>query len=165
MKKVEVLNTFFTSVSTSKTSLQESQALETKWKSKEDAPLSIYHEHDVREYLSKMVIHKTMVPDGMHPQVLRELPAAISSLLLRNFERLWQLGEVSKDWRKANVTSNFKEGRKEDPGNYRLVTLTSIPRKAMQQVILETIFRHMKDKKVIRSSQHGEVMLNQPENL
>jgi len=164
MEKAEVLNTF-TSVSASNTGLQESQALETKGKvySKEDVPLA--EGHQVREYLSKPDTQKTMVLDGVYPQVLRELSAAISRLLLIIFEELWQLGEASKDWRKANATSNFKKGRKEDPGNYRLVSLTSTPRKVMEQVILDTTFKHMKDKKVLWSSQHREVMLKQLENL
>ena len=66
------------------------------------------------------------------------------------------MGEVPEDWRKANVTPLFKKGKKEDPGNYRPVSLySSIPGKVMEQLILETISRHMKDRKVIRSSQHG----------
>ncbi|PKU29918.1 rna-directed dna polymerase from mobile element jockey- hypothetical protein [Limosa lapponica baueri] len=48
-----------------------------------------------------------------------------------------------------------QEGKKEDPGNYRLASLTSIHGKVMVQLILETISRHMKDEKVIRRSQHG----------
>ena len=52
---------------------------------------------------------------------------------------------------RANVTPVFKE----DPGNYRLVSLTLIPANLMEQLTLETISRHMKDKKVISSSQHG----------
>ena len=56
------------------------------------------------------------------------------------------------DWRKANVTSNFK---KEQPGNCRLVSLSLVPGKVMEHLILETISRHVKDKKVIRSNQHG----------
>ena len=59
------------------------------------------------------------------------------------------------DWRKANVTSNFKKGKKEDPGNYRPVSLTSIPGKLMEQLILEVIIKQVEEKKVIRSSQHG----------
>jgi len=49
----------------------------------------------------------------------------------------------------------FKKGKKEDPGNYRLLSLPSIPQKVREQLILESICRHMKDKKIIRNSQHG----------
>ena len=38
---------------------------------------------------------------------------------------------------------------------YRLVNLTSVPRKVMEQLILETNSRHMKNKKMIRRNQHG----------
>jgi len=67
---------------------------------------------------------------------------------------LW-LGEVPKDWRKANVIPIFKEGKKDDSGNCRLLSLTSVPGKVIEQISLETISTHMKDKKVIRSTQHG----------
>jgi len=60
-----------------------------------------------------------------------------------------------EDWRKANVTPIFKKGKKEDPGNYRPVSLTSILGKVMEQLILEVIIKQVEEKKVIRSSQHG----------
>lgn len=49
----------------------------------------------------------------------------------------------------------FKMAKKEHPGNHRLASLTSISRKGMELLISETISRHMKDKKVTRSSHHG----------
>ena len=49
----------------------------------------------------------------------------------------------------------FKKGKKEDPGNSRLVRLTSIPGKMMDQVILEVIIKQVEEKKVVRSSQDG----------
>ncbi|KAK4831696.1 hypothetical protein QYF61_018748 [Mycteria americana] len=109
----------------------------------------------VREYLRKLDIHKSMSPDGMHQKVLRELADVTTRPLLIIFEQSWQLGEVPENWRKANVTPSFKKGKKEEPGNYKLVTLTLIPGKMTEQLILETISSHLKDKKMIWSSQHG----------
>jgi len=87
--------------------------------------------------------------------VLRELADVIAEPLSIIFERSWRTGEVPEDWRKANVTPIFKKGKKEDPGNYRPVSLTSILGKVMEQLILEVIIKQVKEKKVIRSSQRG----------
>ena len=88
--------------------------------------------------------------------MLRELADGLSEPHSIIFERSWRTGEVPEDWRTANVTPIFKKGKKEDLGNYRPVSLTSVPRKVMRQLILEVISRHVKDKKVIRNSQHAK---------
>ncbi|GAB0209347.1 mitochondrial enolase superfamily member 1 [Grus japonensis] len=56
---------------------------------------------------------------------------------------------------KPIVTLVFEKGNKEDPGNYRPVSLTSIPGKVMEQLILGVINKHVEEKVVIRSGQHG----------
>ncbi|CAM5099949.1 unnamed protein product [Eretmochelys imbricata] len=50
---------------------------------------------------------------------------------------------------------SLKKGRRENPGNYRLVSLTSVPGKIMEQVLKESILKHLEERKVIRNSQHG----------
>jgi len=40
-------------------------------------------------------------------------------------------------------------------GGPRSVSPTSVPGKVIEQLILETISRHIKDKKIIRTSYHG----------
>jgi len=62
---------------------------------------------------------------------------------------------VPKEWTKASVTPVFKKGKKEDPGNYRPVSLTSIPGKMMEQLIVEDIIKQVEEKRIIRSSQYG----------
>jgi len=71
------------------------------------------------------------------------------------FERSWRTGEVPGDRRKANVTPIFKKGKKEDLGYYRLVSLTSVPGKMTEQLILEVIIKHVEEKQIIRNNQHG----------
>jgi len=151
----QLLNAFFASVFTTKAGPQAYQFLEVReeaWR-KEDLPLA--EEDQVRGHLSKLDTDKSMGPDGMHPRVLRELADIIAEPLSISFERSWRTGEVPEDWRKANVSPIFKKGKKEDPGNYRPVSLASIPGKVMEQLILEVIIKQVEEKKVVRSSQHG----------
>ena len=77
--------------------------------------------------------------DRLCPRVLRELVGVIAKLLSAIYQSSWLSGEVPEDWRLANVTRIYKKGRKEDPGNYRPVSLTLVPGKVMEQIILGEI--------------------------
>ncbi|KAK4816876.1 LOW QUALITY PROTEIN: hypothetical protein QYF61_024518 [Mycteria americana] len=96
-----------------------------------------------------------MGPDEIHPRVLKELAEVLTKPLSIIYQQSWLTGEVPVDWRLANVTTIFKKGRKEDPGNYRPVSLTSVPGKLMEQIILSAITQHLEDNQGIKPSQHG----------
>ena len=65
------------------------------------------------------------------------------------------MAEVHEEWRKASVTPVFKKRRKDDlQGNYRPVTLTSVPGNVIKQLILDVISKQGEEK-VSRNSQHG----------
>ncbi|CAM5167297.1 unnamed protein product [Natator depressus] len=152
VQKANVLNAFFASVFTNKVISQTTALGSTAWGGGGQPSVK---EEVVRDYLEKLDEHKSLGLDALHPRVLKELADVIAEPLSIIFENSWRSGEVPEDWKKANVVPIFKKGKEEDPGNYRPVSLTSVPGKIMEHVLKESILKHFEERKVIRNSQHG----------
>ena len=153
-EKAEVLNAFFTSAFHRQISYAQGTFcpdLEV-WDGTQNTPPVIQVE-TVRELLLHPDCHKSMGPDGLHTRVLRELAGVIVKLLSTIYQCFRLSGEVPKNWRLADVTPIYKKGRKEDLGNYRPVSLTSVPGKVMEQIILGEITQHVYGMQGIRPSQ------------
>jgi len=88
---------------------------------------------------------------------LRELAEELAKSLSIIYQQSWLPGEAPDDWRIASVVPIYKKCQKEDPGNYRPVSLTLVPGKVMEQIILSTLTGQVKDSQGIRPSQHGFV--------
>ncbi|RMC17993.1 hypothetical protein DUI87_04869 [Hirundo rustica rustica] len=115
----------------------------------------IVQEEAVRELLRCLDTHKSMGPDGIHPRVMRELADELAKPLSIIYQQSWLTGEVPDDWELANVTPIHKKGGREDPSNYRPVSLTSAPGKIMEQFILSVMTQNLQDGQGLRPSQHG----------
>ena len=84
-----------------------------------------------------------MVLDEIHPRVLRELVEVIAEPLSIIYQCSLLTGEVPEDWRLTSVTPTHKRGCKDDQGNYRPVSLTSVQGKIMEQIVLREILRYV----------------------
>ncbi|GAB0178848.1 mitochondrial enolase superfamily member 1 [Grus japonensis] len=106
-------------------------------------------EEAVHNLLCHLETHKSMGPDGIHLTLLRELVEELAKPLSIIYQQSWLTGEVPDNWRLANVTPIYEKGPKEDLGNYRPVSLISVPGKVMEQFILGALNQG------IRPSRHG----------
>ncbi len=93
--------------------------------------------------------------DQLHPRVLKELAEELAAPLTIIYNTSLREGELPTQWREANICPIFKKGDKEDPANYRPVSLTSIVCKVLERIICEVIIKHIKDNDLTCQQQHG----------
>jgi len=113
----------------------------------------VIQEEAVNVLLLHLDTHKSMGPDVIYPRVLRELAEELAKPLSIISQQSQLTGEVPDDWRLATVTPIYKKGWKEDPNNYRPVSLTSGPGKTMKQFIASAPTGCVKYNQGIRPSQ------------
>ena len=94
-------------------------------------------------------------PDGIYPRVLCETARTISPILTEIFKKSLDSGTVPWNWTSADVVPIYKKGGKEIPGNYRPVSLTSIPCKVLESIIRDEMMEHLQSRGLLADAQHG----------
>ena len=155
-EEAEILNAFFTSAFNSQTSYPQGTQLPDLeiWDREQKKPPTIQVER-VRDLLLHLDRHKFTGSDGIHPRVLRELADVNVKLLSIISQWSWSTREVPVEWRLSNMTPIYEKDRKEDPGNYRPVSLTSVLENVREHIITRAITQDVQDYQGIRPSQHG----------
>ncbi|KAJ7414071.1 hypothetical protein BTVI_41648 [Pitangus sulphuratus] len=93
------------------------------WKGKNRRYWRMVDSEIVWDLLLHLDPYKSMRPDGIHPRILKELADVIAKPLSVIFERSLESREVPADWKLVNIVLIFKKGKKQDPRNYRPVSL------------------------------------------
>lgn len=79
-------------------------------------------------------MHKPKGLDEMYTRILRELANEVAKALFNAVEKLGQAGGILSVWKTSHSLLKIK-GRKEDVGNYRPISLTSVLAKIMEQIL------------------------------
>ncbi|TRZ08332.1 hypothetical protein HGM15179_018775 [Zosterops borbonicus] len=106
---------------------------------------------EIRRYINKTFTLEFRRADfGLFRRLIQRVPWKAA---LKN--KGVQESKVPDYWKLANVTPIHKKGEKENPSNYRPVSLTSVPGKIVEQFILSVIMQHLQGGQGLRPSQHG----------
>jgi len=110
---------------------------------------------DLQTKIRKLRKEAAPGPDGITPRFLQEFEMELLTPLEILLNKSLSTAEVPAEWKAANVTPIFKKGAKGDVGNYRPVSLTSIPCKLLESVVKDRMMHHLLSNKLIRDTQHG----------
>ena len=94
-------------------------------------------------------------PDGVYPTVLKSCAESLAKPMSIIFQKSFDEGKLPKAWTRANVSPIFKKGSRNEPLNYRPVSLTSVPCKVLETIVKKRIVEHLEQNKLITQHQHG----------
>ena len=114
-------------------------------------------EDKVLKKLQSLKSDKSQGLDKIHPRVLRECSISLVKPLTMLYRKSICEGQLPLDWRSASITPIFKKGSRVSAGNYRPVSLTSVPCKVLESIIREDMLSHLESHKLIAEEQHGFV--------
>lgn len=155
-KRADIFNEYFATVFTTedKSNIPEPEQVFLGSVTDELVDIKITPEM-VRSKLDELNVNKSSGPDGLHPKLLYEIKNEVAKPLAELFILSLESGTVPLEWKLAVVTPLHKKGNKNDPQNYRPISLTSILCKILESIIKDSIVEHLDKFSLVRDSQHG----------
>jgi hypothetical protein len=80
--------------------------------------------------------------DGIHPEIIRKGGSCLLTALHDIITEAWKSATVPQDWKDAQLVTIFKKGDRRLCGNYRGISLLSIPGKVFARILLNRLQTH-----------------------
>ena len=109
----------------------------------------------VEKLLSRLNPKKAIGPDMVSTRILKDFAHKIAPIIASIFQQSLNTGQVPNDWKQANVVAIYKKSKKDDPANYRPVSLTSVTCKCLEHIIFSEIMKHIDSNNILVPFQHG----------
>ena len=96
-------------------------------------------QQEVNEAMKGTKPRKTPGTDRITSEVIKAGGEEMEKMLIKIFNMVWDGENPPKEWSKMLVTLIHKKENKLEPGNYRAISLLSIPGKVFSKVLLNRI--------------------------
>ena len=90
---------------------------------------------EIKQACKRVKNNTTTGPDNISPLFIKNGGKKLHICLHRLINAIWNIGHVPSIWKLANVLSLYKKGAKEDPNNYRPISLTSVLARMVERLV------------------------------
>ena len=110
---------------------------------------------EIAQCVKKLKNNKTGGCDGIVGELLKYGGSGMVCLLEQLFSVIWREELVPRQWREGLIVSLFKKGDKEDPGNYRGITLLSVVGKVFCKILNNRLVERLDRGGILHEGQAG----------
>jgi hypothetical protein len=120
-----------------------------------DMPGITFGEEGIQKLLHNINPSKAGGPDHIPARYLKENARELAPMYSHLFQQSYNHGQLPSTWTHATVCPIYKKGQRSLPENYRPVSLTAIPCKLFEHIIVSKVWEHLNAHNIITSKQHG----------
>ena len=113
------------------------------------------NQDNVKALLDALDVSSAMGPDHIHPHVLKSCSLSLSYPLTLIFQKSLNEGVIPAFWKSSAIVPIFKKGSRCNALNYRPVSLTSVPCKTMERIIIGKLQEYLESNSVLSPEQFG----------
>ena len=110
---------------------------------------------DVYKLLSSLDTSSSMGPDGIHPYLLNKCAINLTYPLFLIFRKSLSTASLPLAWKRSLIIPIFKKGTRQDPLNYRPISLTSVSCKMFEKLIVNQLNVYLDNNSLICNQQFG----------
>ena len=111
---------------------------------------------DIHDALYALDPNSAAGPDGVHPIILCDCSESLAYPLFKIFFLSLAEACLPLEWKTSTVTPIFKKGSRYSPLNYRPISLTSVPCKCLERIIVNHLNSYLADQSILSEHQRSE---------
>ena len=154
-EQVDVLNAYYSSVFTDE-NLAKIPSVDQRTKSNKTIEWIEFTEEVVEKKLKGINPNKATGPDSIPGRVLKEISEVIAKPLCIIYQKSLNEHKLPEEWLSGEISPIYKgKGAKNDPSNYRPVSLTALICKGMEDIIRDEVVPFLTETEFITEVQYA----------